>query len=194
MKKIEEQLDAIEEVLMQLARKMSAVEEHSKSPTPNPDDGISMILKDINMQLSKQLSGYTLTAQINGLHKSIEAISRQSQVKHHHHFDLRSKGFIISAAILLIVVAISVGLAVTNCNENRRLHAMDVKYRMIRQVYPQVAAWADSSYYQNPEFAEQETVKLEAQELVVKGAEVLVKRKRREAKEAENMLKKLKKD
>ncbi|WP_147300358.1 hypothetical protein [Dyadobacter luteus] len=115
-------------------------------------------------------------------------------MKHHHHFDLRTKGFIVSAAILLIVAAISVGLAVTNSGENKRLHAMDVKYRMIRQVYPQIAAWSDSSYYLNPEFAERETVKLEAQELVVKDAEVLLKQKQREAKEAENILKKLKKD
>lgn len=194
MKKIEEQLEGIEEVLMQLVKKISAAEEQNKNQKVTPDDSIGILLTEINTQLKKQPSGQLLTAQINGLQKSIETISKQSQVKHHHHFDLQSKGFIISAAILLIVSAISVGIAVTNSGENNRLHAMDVKYRMIRQVNPEIAAWTDSIYYRNPELAEQETAKREAYELVVKDAETLLKQKQQETKNAQILLKKLKKD
>ncbi|SEJ16549.1 hypothetical protein SAMN04487995_3565 [Dyadobacter koreensis] len=194
MKKIEEQLDAIEEVLTQLVKKISAAEEQNKNQKVTPDDRISSMLTEINTQLKKQPSGQLLTAQINGLQKSIETISQQSQVSHHHHFDLQSRGFIISAAILLIVSAISVGIAVTNSGENSRLHAMDVKYRMIRQVNPEIAAWTDSIYYHNPELAEQETAKREAHELVVKDAEALLKQKQQETKNAQILLKKLKKD
>ncbi len=194
MKKIEEQLDAIEEVLTQLVKKISAAEEQNKNQKVTPDDRISIMLTEINSQLKKQPSGQLLTAQINGLQKSIETISRQSQVMHHHHFDLKSRGFIISAAVLLIVAAISVGIAVTNSAENNRLHAMDVKCRMIRQVNPQIAAWTDSIYYQNPELAEQETEKREAHELVVRDAEALLKQKQQETKNAQNLLKKLKRD
>ena len=101
MKKIEEQLDAIEEVLTQLVRKISAAEEQNKNQKVTPDESIGILLNEINTQLKKQPSGQLLTAQINGLQKSIETISQQSEVKHHHHFDLQSKGYIISAAILL---------------------------------------------------------------------------------------------
>ena len=194
MKKIEEQLEGIEEVLMQLVRKISAAEEQNKNQKVTPDESIGILLNEINTQLKKQPSGPLLITQINGLQKSIETISKESQVRHHHHFDLQSKGFIISAAILLIVSAISVGIAVTNSGENNRLHAMDVKYRMIRQVNPEIAAWTDSIYYHNPELAEQETAKREAHELVVKDAEALLKQKQQETKNAQILLKKLKKD
>jgi hypothetical protein len=194
VKKIEEQLDAIEEVLTQLVRKISAAEEQNKNQKVTPDDRISIMLTEINTQLKKQPSGQLLTTQINGLQKSIETISKQSQVSHHHHFDMQSRGFIISAAILLIVSAISVGIAVTNSGENNRLHAMDVKYRMVRQINPEIAAWTDSIYYQNPELAEQETEKREAHELVIKDAEALLKQKQQETRNAQILLKKLKKD
>ena len=194
MKKIEEQLEGIEEVLMQLVRKISAAEEQNKNQKVTPDDSISIILTEINTQLKKQPSGQLLITQINGLQKSMETISQQSQVRHHHHFDLQSRGFIISAAILLIVSAISVGIAVTNSDENSRLHAMDVKYRMVRQINPEIAAWTDSIYYQNPKLAEQETEKREAHELVIRDAEALLKQKQQETKNAQNLLKKLKKD
>jgi len=194
MKKIEEQLDAIEEVLTQLVKKVSAAEEQNKNQKVTPDDSISIMLTEINTQLKKQPSGQLLTAQINGLQKSIETISKQSQVRHHHHFDIKSRAFIISAAILLIVCAISVGIAVTNSDENSRLHAMDVKYRMVRQINPEIAAWTDSIYYHNPELVEQETAKREAHELVVKDAEALLKQKQQETKNAQILLKKLKKD
>jgi len=194
MKKIEEQLDAIEEVLTQLVKKISAAEEQDKNQKVTPDDSISIMLAEINTQLKKQPSGQLLISQMNGLQKSIETISQQSQVRHHHHFDLQSRGFIISAAILLIVSAISVGIAVTNSGENNRLHAMDVKYRMVRQINPEIAAWTDSIYYRNPELAEQETEKREAHELVIKDAEALLKQKQQETKNAQDFLKKLKKD
>ena len=71
---------------------------------------------------------------------------------------------------------------------------MDVKYRMVRQINPQIAAWTDSIYYHNPELTEQETEKREAHELVIKDAEALLKQKQQEIKNAQNLLKKLKKD
>jgi hypothetical protein len=114
--------------------------------------------------------------------------------KHHHHFNLQSRTFIISAAILLIVSAICVGIAVTNSGENNRLHVIDVKYRMVRQVNPEIAAWTDSIYYRNPELAEHETEKREAHELVLKDAEALLKQKQQETKTARNLLKKLQRD
>lgn len=145
-------------------------------------------------RIERERGENTLVSQISNLHNSIKTFPQQSSVKHHHHFDLQSRGFIISAAISLIVSAISVGIAVTNSRENNRLQSSDVRFRMIRQVNPQIVAWTDSVYYKNPERAEQETIKLEAHEMVLKDAEALLKQKQEETKNAQSILKKLKKD
>jgi regulator of replication initiation timing len=192
MKKIEEQLESIEEVLTHLVKKISGIEETIEKMAA--DNTTRNLLADLKSSLTKMPSGQQFQAQMSGIQTSIDNLPKQSQVKHHHHFDLRSRGFIISAAILLIVSAISVGIAVTNSGENSRLHAMDVKYRMVRQFNPEIVAWIDSIYYQNPELAEQETEKREAHELVVNDAEALLKQKQQETKNAQNLLKKLKKD
>ena len=192
MKKIEEQLESIEEVLTHLVKKVTGIEETAQKMAA--DDTNRSMLADLKSSLIRMPSGQQFQAQMIGIQTSIENLPRQSQVRHHHHFDLQSRGFIVSAAILLIVSAISVGIAVTNGGQNSRLHAMDVKYRMIRQFNPEIVAWTDSIYHQNPEFAEQETEKREAHELVLKDAEALLKQKQQETKNAQNLLKKLKKD
>jgi hypothetical protein len=194
MNKIEEQLDVIEEVLTQLVRRISDAEVNSKNQKKPSDDSAIGLMTEVHMHLKNQPSTRALISQMNDLQNSIKTFSQQSRVKHHHHFDLQSRGFIISAAILLIVSAISVGIAVTNSRENNRLQSSDVRFRMIRQVNPEIVAWTDSIFYKNPELAEQETIKREAHEMILKDAEALLKQKQQETKNAQNFLKKLKKD
>ncbi|MCE7044594.1 hypothetical protein [Dyadobacter sp. CY312] len=194
MNKIEEQLDVIEEVLTELVKKISAAEKNSKNQKDHLGDRMGNLITEVNMYLKEQPPTEVLVSQISNLHNSIKTFPQQSRVKHHHHFDLQSRGFIILAAILLIVSAISVGIAFTSMRENNRLQSSDVRLRMIRQVNPEVVAWTDSIYYKNPELAEQETIKREAHEMVLKDAEALLKQKQQETKNAQNFLKKLKKD
>jgi hypothetical protein len=189
-----EQLDVIEEVLTELVKKISAAEKNSKNQKDHLGDRMGNLITEVNMYLKEQPPTEVLVSQISNLHNSIKTFPQQSRVKHHHHFDLQSRGFIISAAILLVVSAISVGIAVTNSRENNRLQSSDVRFRMIRQVNPEIVAWTDSIYYKNPERAEQETIKREAHEMVLKDAEALLKQKQEETKNAQNFLKKLKKD
>jgi hypothetical protein len=189
-----EQLDVIEEVLTELVKKISAAEKNSKNQKDHLGDRMGNLITEVNMYLKEQPPTEVLVSQISNLHNSIKTFPQQSRVKHHHHFDLQSRGFIISAAILLVVSAISVGIAVTNSRENNRLQSSDVRFRMIRQVNPEIVAWTDSIYYRNPEIAEKETIKREAHEMVLKDAEALLKQKQQETKNAQNFLKKLKKD
>lgn len=195
MTKTEQQLDVIEEVLTELVKKISATEKNSKNQKDHLGDRMGNLITEVNMYLKEQPPTEVLVSQISNLHDSIKTFPQQSRVKHHHHFDLQSRGFIISAAILLIVVsAISVGIAVTNSRENNRLQSSDVRFRMIRQVNPEIVAWTDSIYYKNPELAEQETIKREAHEMILKDAEALLKQKQEETKKAQKILRKLKKD
>jgi hypothetical protein len=194
MNNIGQQLDVIEEVLSELVKKISSSEKYSQNQKDHLDDRMRNLITEVNGYLKEQPPTEVLMSQISNLHNSIKTFPQQSRIKHHHHFDLQSRGFIISAAILLVVSAISVGTAVTNSRENNRLRSSDVRFRMIRQVNPEIVTWTDSIYYKNPELAEKETEIREARELALKDAEALLKQKQQETKKAQNFLKKLKKD
>ncbi len=114
-------------------------------------------------------------------------------VKHDHYFDPKSRGWIIAGVILLIVTAISTGLNAHLWLENSRLQANDIKFRMIRQSYPIQANWAEQHYYNNPDTAESETIRLENEAKERSEAADVASQKEREAKEAQEHLKSLKK-
>ncbi len=88
-------------------------------------------------------------------------IQKALPLKHKHQFDFNTKGWIISGMILLIVTAICTGLSAHLWVENSNLKAVNIKYRMIRQVYPYATNWADSVYTKSPADAEAATTKLE---------------------------------
>lgn len=98
-------------------------------------------------------------------------------VQHHHHFNERSKGFIISAIILLLVTAGATGLCLSLWSENKLLHENALKYHMVRQINPRIARLTDSIYYNDPDEAEQATEKAEASEQDTKQPEINVREK-----------------
>ncbi|MFI5138441.1 MAG: hypothetical protein ACHQIM_11505 [Sphingobacteriales bacterium] len=97
-------------------------------------------------------------AEVKGI---LEAIQKILPVKVKHQFDFKTKGWIIAGMILLIVTAISTGLCGYLWIENNRLQAVDIKYRMVRQVDSIGTKWADSVYMNNPDDAEKLLIKLE---------------------------------
>jgi hypothetical protein len=92
----------------------------------------------------------------------LEVIRKSLPVKVKHEFDVKTKGWIISGAILLIATAISVGLCGHLWTENNRLQSVDIKYRLVRQVDSVGTKWADSVYASNPDDAEKTVSKLES--------------------------------
>jgi|GEM_PF-6715704 len=190
MKKIEEQLESIEEVLTHLVKKISVIEETAQKMAA--DDSTRKLLADLKSSLTKMPSGQQLQSQMASIQTSIENLPRQSQVRHHHHFDIQSRGFIISAIVLIVITGICVAIALNYYNENRRLDGNDVKYRMIRQINPGLAAWADSTYFTNPDSALLETKRREDFDLVVRDAEANFTRMQQEAENARKVLKSLK--
>lgn len=91
----------------------------------------------------------------------LATIQKSLPIKHKHQFDFNTKGWIISGMILLIMAAICTGLSAHFWVENSNLKVVKIKYRMIRQVYPYAASWADKVYTQSPADAEAATTKLE---------------------------------
>jgi len=91
----------------------------------------------------------------------LEAIQKALPVKVKHQFDFKTKGWIIAGMILLIVTAISTGLCGHLLAENDRLQAVDIKYRLLRQVDANSIKWADSIYTSNTDEAEKTVIRME---------------------------------
>jgi len=194
MKKIEEQLESMEEVLSLLIRKNTSIENLIQTATESQEKTLADTLFELKKALKQDASAKQLDTWFSQIKEEIVRIQMASEVRHHHHFDLQSKGFIISAAVLLLSTAISVGVAISNYKESSRLHESNLKFRIARQLSPALTARVDSIYYEDPERAELETQKREANELTIKEAEELLKHKQIEAKNAKELIIKLKRE
>ena len=119
---------------------------------------------ELQAAISQLNIGYPTEQIQNALAESkgiLEAIRKILPVKVKHQFDSKTTGWIIAGIILLIVTAISTGLCGHLWLENNRLQANDIKFRMLRQCYPIQANWAEQHYFNNPDTAESETIRLE---------------------------------
>lgn len=67
------------------------------------------------------------------------------------------------------------GLIIYLWKENTHLEAVEVKYRMIKQVYPEIGLWVDTTYLNNPGIAEKMTAKFESEEAAHKANDNLEK-------------------
>ncbi len=193
MKRIEEQLESIEEVLSLVIRKNASIENLIQTVAETQDKTLADTVIELKRDLRQDASAQHLETYLSAIKQSVESVLKAPEVKHHHHFDLRSKGIIVSAAVLLITTALSIGVAISNYSESSRLQESDLKFRIARQLNPAFTTRVDSIYYEDPEQAELETQKREAHDLTVKEAEEILKQRQIEAKKAHDFLKRLKK-
>lgn len=194
MKKLEEQLESIEEVLSLVIRKNASIENLIQTAAESQNKTLADTLMDIKKDLKQHSSSQNLVTYLSEIKQAVTSVLKTSEVQHHHHFDLQSKGFIISAALLLLSTAISIAVAISNYNESCLLQESDIKFRIARQLSPALIAEVDSIYYEDPDRAELETQKREAHEITVREAEKLLKQRQNEAKQARELLNNLKRD
>ncbi len=197
-----------EEIIDQLVIKVNALEKWEiKLPdyTPNFEDlkkwlvehlaDYNKPVEELKIAVNQHNLEYPATkiqAQLNEVKTIVESIPKIIPVKHSHYFDPKSKGWVIAGVILLIVTAISTGLNAHLWVENNRLEANDIKFRMLRQTYPIQANWAEQHYFNNPDTAENETIRLENEAKERSDAVDIANQKEREAKAAKEKLIKLK--
>lgn len=157
---MEERLLDVERVLALQGKRLENLEE---KPAPNPPqisqapdcrsqfEELKALLKrhDLSVQA---LQIYALIASIQ---ETVTKLPKVLPVRHHHHFEDRSRGFLIGGIVCLVVNAISAGLCFSLYRENSRLQENNMKYRMIRQAHPETAQWADSAYIHAPEEVKQ---------------------------------------
>lgn len=183
----EQRLEELEEVIQRTLNKVQELENRKvKFPEIRIPDYTSQ-LDVIKSELIRVKSFYPvekINDQIKILEKLSHGIPEIIRVRHHHHFQDKSKGFIIAAMILVLVSAISGGIAINMWKDNSRMNENSVKFRMIRQSYPDIAWWADTMYHRSPESMKRVTERLEAEQLATAQAEAAAKQKEQDAKQA----------
>lgn len=91
----------------------------------------------------------------------LEAIKKSLPLKIKYSLDFMSRSVLIALAVIFIYLASATGLIIYLWKENTHLEAIEVKYRMIKQVAPEIGLWADTTYLNNPGVAEKMTAKIE---------------------------------
>ncbi|MBC8034878.1 MAG: hypothetical protein H7Y03_12075 [Chitinophagaceae bacterium] len=192
IKTIEERLEEQEEVLQLMLTKLQVLE-NRKVEFPEiriPDYRNQLeILKNELLRVNHSYPVEKIDEQIIKMRTLHDGIPEVVKVRHHHHFEDKSKGFIIGAIVLLLICAMAVGIAVSMWKENGRLNENSVKFRVIRQGYPTIAYWADTTYHRDPEVIKVLTEKLEAEQLAVAQAEAVAREKTLDSKQKKRKLK-----
>jgi RNase H-fold protein (predicted Holliday junction resolvase) len=174
IKTIEERLEEQEEVLQLMLTKLQTLEdrkiEFPEIRIPDYNNQLEILKKEL-LRVNHSYPVEKIDEQIIKIKTLRDGIPEVVKVRHHHHFEDKSKGFMIGAVALLLVCAIAVGIAVSMWKENGSLNENSVKFRVIRQGYPDVAYWADTTYHRDPEEIEQLVEKIEDEQLSTAQAE-----------------------
>lgn len=181
-KTIEERLDDQEEVLQLMLTKLQTLEdrkiEFPDIRIPDYNNQLEILKKEL-LRVNHSYPVEKIEEQIVKMKTLRDGVPEAVKVRHYHHFEDKTKGLIIGAVVLLLICAMAVGIAVSMWKENGRLDENSVKFRVIKQGYPDVAYWADSTYHRDPEAIKLLTEKLEAEQLAVAQAEAASKEKAR---------------
>ncbi|GGG18802.1 MULTISPECIES: hypothetical protein [Pontibacter] len=152
---LEERLLDVERVLALQDKRLEKLEEGT-APHP-PQDAQAPDCSSQFEELKALLKRHDLSVQalqiyalIASLQEKITKLPKLLPVRHYHHFEDRSRGFLIGGMVCLLTTAIFVGLCFSLYQENGRLQENNMKYRIIRQAYPDAAHWADSTYLHDP--------------------------------------------
>lgn len=208
---IQEQLQDNQELTIKLGERLTSAEEiltklmDVKDYSGQLDELKELIIKiseqDKTAPLQEEISQQVIATQ-NLMLTSEMSIKKQEtlfrnfpkemQVKILHSFEDKTKGFIIGGVVLFTLSAVSTGICFYLSNDNGKMKDNDVKFRMVRQIAPDVAYKADTLYYSDPEGMEKKTKKLEAQQLALAEAEAAAKQMAQEAKQAKKEAKRLK--
>jgi len=118
-------------------------------------------IKDLIKRYNLQYPAQKIQDSLEQLTKLYDQTAQLIPIKHHHKFDLQTKGWIIGGVLLLIITALTTGSCFYLLAANGKLQANALEFRMIRQVYPAQANWAERYYNSNPDAMEQTTSRLE---------------------------------
>lgn len=92
---------------------------------------------------------------------NLETIKKSLPLKIKYSLDFMSRTVLIALAVIFIYLASATGLIIYLWKENTHLETVEIKYRMLKVAAPEITVWADTTYLNNPGFAEKMTAKIE---------------------------------
>jgi hypothetical protein len=184
-KTIEERLEEQEEVLQLMLTKLQTLEnrkiEFPDIRVPDYSNQLEILKKDL-LRVNHSYPVEKIDEQITRIKNLSVGIPEVIKVRRYHYFEDRCKVFIIGAVVLLLMCAISVGVAISMWKENGRIEANSVKFRIMRQVYPKATYWADTLYGSAPESITRITDNLEIEQIASERSQRIADEKINEAK------------
>lgn len=169
-------LKDVAELQAQQERRLTEVE-NRRIQLPDYSPALKEILQKLESGRQQTLDSEAvkiLSSQVEQLNRKIP---KNWQITHRHEFSPGSKGFIIGGAIILLAFFAALATAVTFWQGNRELSAHSVKYRLVRQYYPEVAAWTERQYIQSPDAAKKEVERMEAEQEALRLLEEATRKK-----------------
>jgi hypothetical protein len=159
LNELTERMDGADELIDSLVKKVTEIDKREiKTTDYTPHfEALKTFVGQLNISYPAEQIQKTIV-ESKGI---LEAIRKSLPLKVKHQFDFKTKGWIIAGMILLIVTAISTGLCGHLWAENNRFQAVDIKYRLLRQVDTSSTKWADSIYTSNPDKAEKTVIRME---------------------------------
>lgn len=210
---IQEQLQDNQELTIKLGERMNSAEKtlsavmEIKDYSKQLDELKELVTQNIEQNKTahiKEEIGKLVVATQNLAVIFQEIIQRQEtafkdfpnemKIKLLHRFEDKTKGFIIGGLILFTLSAILTGICLHLWTDNSKMKGNDTKFRMVRQISPNIAHRADTLYHSDPEGMEKKTKQLEAQQLAVAEAEAVAKQVAEEAVRTKKEAKLLKKN
>ena len=177
LNELTERMDGVDELMDSIVKKLTEIDKREIKITDyTPQfEALKQIFEAFLLKYNKESEALkTVVGQLNISYPAgqiqntlaeskgiLEAIRKILPVKVKHQFDFKTKGWIIAGMILLIVTAIGTGVCGHLWAENNRLQAVDIKYRLLRQVDTSSTKWADSIYTSNPDEAEKTVIRME---------------------------------
>lgn len=210
---IQEQLQDNQELTIKLGERLTSAEEaltklmEVKDYTRQLEELKELVIQNTEQDktppIQEKMSQQVIT--IENLMLTIEAsVKRQEtifkdfpkkiEVKLLHRFEDKTKGFIIGGLVLFTLSAVSTGICFYLWKDNGKMKDNDIKFRMVRQIAPDVAYRADTLYYPDPEGMEKKTKKMEADQLAIAQAEAAAKQAAQEAISAKKQIDQIKKN
>ncbi|MGJ1410592.1 hypothetical protein ACR78Z_13030 [Sphingobacterium thalpophilum] len=124
--------------------------------------------------------------------KAISEIPQRIKVNVEHRLTGRQRPYIITGAVLVLVSVFSLFASFQLWRSNSALQDSDIKIRMVRLFYPDVSLDIDSIYNSNPQKLKSWVKHEEERLLVVRKAEENARQSTEQAKQAKEILERLK--
>ncbi|WP_231426998.1 hypothetical protein [Pedobacter sp. Leaf250] len=154
MENINEKLENIEEIMDLLIgqlkfqdEKLSAIIAHQNLQA---DEAIAITTPNGGIMPSiDELKRFAIS--MNVLKKKIEQLPESFNVKHQHHYEIKSKFYFVGAIIIFLIVAISLGSSIFLILRNSELKTESDKFKVIRGAYAELANEIDGHYLKDKE-------------------------------------------